>query len=103
MLSISNHASVIASLGDHRTHIDLSLSLVNGKFELVSTMFTKGIELELARKLAADEDDAIDIATDLEWEAQDEMAAMDIDFTKTSGWPEALDLHFAQSRNAAAA
>lgn len=93
----------IASLGDHRTWIDLTLFQDGSRLELVSTMHSRGLELELARELVISEDDAIDVATDLEWKAVDEMAAMDIDYSKTNGWPEALELHFAQSRNAAAA
>ena len=96
-------STIIASLGDHRTYVTLTVDRVGAGFELVSTMFVKNIELELARETADDEDTALDFATDLEWKAQDEMVAMDIDYEKTSGWPEALERHFAQSRHTAIA
>ena len=56
---------------------------------------------DLARELAEDEDEAIAIATDLEWAAQDELKVMDIEITKDpSGWPEALLVHFDKARRA---
>ncbi|QQP94051.1 hypothetical protein IGS68_35155 (plasmid) [Skermanella sp. TT6] len=96
-------STFIASLGDHRTHIDLTLVQDGNRLELVSTMHCKGMQLELARELVISEDDAIDVSTDLEWAAVDEMAALDIDYTKSSGWPEALIKHFAKVNTAAAA
>ena len=57
------------------------------------------LPLQLARELAEDEDEAIAIATDLEWSAQDEVRVMDIEISKDPcGWPEALMIHFDKAR-----
>lgn len=93
----------IATIGDHRTFIDLALVSEGRRLELVSTMHCKGLSVELARELVISEDDAIDLATDMEWAAQDELVAMDIDYSKTAGFPEALERHFAQARLSIAA
>ena len=94
----------ISTIGDYRTYITLTMSREENRIELVSTMFFKNIEMELSRQIADGEDDAIDRCTDMEWEAQDELRVMDIDFAKDPcGWPEALEAHFAQSRFSIAA
>ncbi|UEM08235.1 hypothetical protein JL101_036450 (plasmid) [Skermanella rosea] len=85
---------IIATLGDGRVEITLKL-IEQPRLELVSTMTFRGASVELARELAEDEDEAISIATDLEWKAQDELKVLDVDFTKNPcGWPEALERHF---------
>lgn len=96
----------ISHIGDDTTFATLSIRRLGSRIELVSTLtayLPSGNYLtnELAREIAEDEDEAIAIATDLEWAAQDELKVMDIEITKDpSGWPEALLVHFDKARRA---
>lgn len=89
----------IATIGDHRVFAAMTLGRAGDRFELVSTLHFKNATCELARELADDEDEAIAIATDLEYAAQDELKVLDIDYSKDPrGWPEALQEHFDRAR-----
>lgn len=108
-LNTSATGTVVSSVGDENTYVTLSVSRLNNRFELVSVMTSYSplagtyLTAELARELAQDEDEAIAIATDLEYAAQDELKVMDIDFYKEPcGFPEALERHFDNGRYAAA-
>lgn len=99
--------TTISHIGDNTTYATLSIRHLGSRIELVSELTTyaaltgKYLNVRLSRELAEDEDEAIAIATDLEWAAQDELKVMDIQITKDpSGWPEALLVHFDKAHRA---
>jgi hypothetical protein len=98
--------TTIGHIGDDNSFATLSIRHLGTKIELISVLTAylpsgNYLSNELAREIAEDEDEAIAIATDLEWAAQDELRVMDIEITKDpSGWPEALMFHFDRCRRA---
>jgi hypothetical protein len=105
----ANKATVLSSIGDENTYVTLSMRYLGSRIELFSVMTSYSplagdyLTADLARELADDEDEAIAIATDLEYAAQDELKVMDIDFYKEPcGFPEALEKHFDNARYGAA-
>ena len=99
--------TAIGHIGDNTTFATLSIRHLGSRIELISELTTYAaltgeyLNVRLARELAEDEDEAIAIATDMEWAAQDELGVMDIEITKApSGWPEALLVHFDKARRA---
>lgn len=94
----------IGYIGSDNTFASLSIRHLGHRIELVSELTAylptgNYMTNELAREIAEDEDEAIAIATDLEWAAQDELKVMDVEITKDpSGWPEALLVHFDRAR-----
>lgn len=105
----ANKATVLSSIGDENVYVTLSVRRLNDRIELTTVMTSYSplagtyLIADLARELAEDEDEAIAIATDLEYSAQDELRVMDIDLYKEpTGFPEALEKHFDNARYAAA-
>lgn len=95
--------TTIGHIGDDNTFATLSIRYLGCRIELISTLTAylpsgNYLSNELAREIAEDEDEAIAIATDMEWAAQDELRVIDIDITKDCGWPEGLMLHFDKAR-----
>lgn len=102
-------STIISAIGDEHTYVLLSISRQEGGIELVSVLTNYSalageyLTAELARETVEDEGEAIALATDLEYAAQDELRAMDIDFYKEPcGFPEALEKLFDNARYAAA-
>lgn len=102
-------STIISTIGDEHTYVSLSISRQEGGIELVSVLTHYSaitgdyLTAELACEKVDDEDEAIALATDLEYAAQDELRVMDVDFWKEPcGFPEALEKHFDNVRYAAA-
>lgn len=96
-----NAGTVIAMIGDENTYVSLRMRRLGGTIELTSDLtiyypLSGHYEYEeMGREIADDEDEAIEIATDLEYAAQDRLKIMDIDCWKEpTGYPEALMLAF---------
>jgi hypothetical protein len=90
----------IATIGNDNTFATLKMRRINEKFELLVELTTYyGLsghyENEvLGREIADDEDEAIAIATDLEYDAVAKLKILDIDYSKDPrGFPEALQDH----------
>lgn len=97
--------TTISHIGDDSIFATLSMRHLGSKIQLISVLTAylpsgNYLSNELAREIAEDEDEAIAIATDMEWAAQDELGVMDIEITKDCGWPEGLMLHFDRCRRA---
>lgn len=93
--------TVISSIGDENTYVTLTMRRLGQVIELVTGLtvydaLTGHYEYEeIGRELAEDEDEAIDLATDLEYAAQNRLKVMDVDYWKEpKGFPEALIQHF---------
>src|SRR4051794_16662759 len=74
----------IATIGDQNTYITLTMRRLGAVIELVNGLtiyhaFTGHYEYEeLDRAIADDEDEAVEIATDMEYAAADRLKIMDI-------------------------
>lgn len=97
-----NAGTVIAMIGDENTYVSLRMRRLGAKIELTSDLtiyyaLSGHYEAEeMGREIADDADDAIEIATDFEYAAQDRLQIMDVDFWKEpGGFPECLMLAFA--------
>lgn len=90
----------IATIGSDNVFATLKMRRVEEKFELLVELTTYyGLsghyENEvLSREIADDEDEAIAIATDLEYDAVAKLKILDVDYSKDPrGFPEALQDH----------
>jgi hypothetical protein len=99
--AVQTAGAVIAMIGDENTYVSLRMRRLGAKIEMTSDLtvyypLSGHYEAEeLGREIADDEDEAIEIATDLEYAAQDRLKAMDIDYWKEpTAFPEALMLAF---------
>jgi hypothetical protein len=101
----------VSSIGNENTYVSLILRQLGAKIELVSELtiyypLTGRYEVEeLDRQFADDEDEAVEIATDMEWAAQDKLKILDVtDFWKEPGpFPETLQRIFETTCHAIAA
>jgi hypothetical protein len=87
----------ISTIGSDNTFATLKMRRIEEKFELLVELTTYyalsgHYEYEvLGREIADDEDEAIAIATDLEYDTIDKLKILDIDYSKDPrGFPEAL-------------
>src|SRR3954462_11384118 len=95
----------VSSIGNENTYISLIMRNLGAKIELVTELtvyypLSGRYEVEeLGREIADDEDEAVEIATDMEWAAVDKLKIMDVtDFWKEpGGFPETLDRIFQTS------
>jgi hypothetical protein len=95
----------VSSIGNENVYITLTMRHLGAKIELVTELtiyypLSGRYETEeLARQIADDEDEAIEIATDLEWAAVDKLKIMDVTDTwkEPAGYPEALERIFETS------
>jgi hypothetical protein len=93
--------TTVATIGDENTFVTLTMRRLGAVIELVTGLtiyfgLSGHYEYEeLAREFADDEDEAVEIATDLEYSAANRLRIMDVDFWKEpTGFPEALILAF---------
>lgn len=95
----------VSSIGNENTYVTLILRQLGAKIELVSELTIyyplcgKYEVEELDCQIVDDEDEAIEVATDMEWSAQDKLKVLDVtDFWKEpGGFGETLDRIFQTS------
>lgn len=98
-------AVTVSSIGNENTYISLFMRRLGAKIELVTEMtiyypLSGRYEVEeLGREIADEEDEAIEIATDMEYVAQDKLKIMDVtdSWKEPCGYPEALERIFETS------
>ena len=89
----------IATIGTDNVFVSFKMRRLGETFELVTDLtvyyaVSGHYEYEeLAREIADDEDEAISIATDLEWDAQGKLKILDVEnYSKEpGGFPESLE------------
>src|SRR3954447_235571 len=98
-------AITVSSIGNENTYITLTLRHLGAKIELVTELtiyypLSGRYETEeLGREIADDEDEAIEIATDMEWAAVAKLNVLDINdyWKEPGGFSETLDRIFQTS------
>ena len=96
----------VATIGTENVFVSLKVRRLGATFELVTDLtiyypISGHYEHEeLQREIAEDEDEAIAIATDMEWDAQDKLNILDVtEYTKEPhGFPESLERYFDKAR-----
>jgi hypothetical protein len=98
--TVANHAPVISRIGSDDTFVELSFRRLSGLVELVATRVEysaytgKYLRDELAREVC-DEEDAENVAVDMEWEAKKNLdETNDVGYSDPCGFGEAVEAEF---------
>jgi hypothetical protein len=98
--TVANHAPVISRFGGDDIFIELSFRRLGALVELVATRveysaFTgKHLRDEIAREIC-EEEEAVDVACDLEWAAVDAMADVPDGYADPMGFAAATEMELA--------